>query len=102
MTIAKHDFDSSSDQVQAGFTLNQLEDLIDYITTNKYKPTSQALLTPMKATEHVVINIWHPMCPDITELYLFCDEHNNWWPYKLYDPMSDITTQTQLTPFIIY
>ena len=40
MNILKHDFDSSSELLQAGLLLNQLEDLIGFISTNEFRKTS--------------------------------------------------------------
>ncbi|EBD9299200.1 hypothetical protein NTB97_003062 [Salmonella enterica] len=98
MNILKHDFDSSSELLQAGLLLNQLEDLIGFISANEFRKTSINQFIEVEASELMVINLWHPMCPDITEVHFFRDMDSNWWPYKIYELMSDITTQTQFIP----
>ncbi|MBA7878050.1 hypothetical protein [Citrobacter sp. RHBSTW-00827] len=98
MNILKHDFDSSSELLQAGLLLNQLEVLIGFISTNEFRKTSINQFIEVEASELMVFNLWHPMCPDITEVHFFRDMDSNWWPYKIYELMSDITTQTQFIP----
>lgn len=100
MNILKHDFDSSSEQRQAVFLLNQLEDLIGFIATNEFRVTSINQFIEVEASELMVISLWHPMCPDITEVHFFRDMDKKWWPYKIYELMSDITTQTQFIPLV--
>jgi hypothetical protein len=77
MNILKHDFDSSSELLQAGLLLNQLEDLIGFISTNEFgKPQSISSLR----LRH--LNLWFLTygirCVPITEVHFFRDMDSNW------------------------
>ncbi|QAS68393.1 hypothetical protein KOCBH_A00399 (plasmid) [Klebsiella michiganensis] len=55
------------------FLLNQLEDLIGFIATNEFRVTSINQFIEVEASELMVISLWHPMCPDITEVHFLRD-----------------------------
>lgn len=88
-------FDTSVAEKQDGFTVQMIDDLIDYVNANSPSGRAVNLFDTLPEFEmSFVINAFHPMASDILEIHFFQDELGNWWPFMTVDVLCLVSKLT--------